>query len=293
VHDPRRRRRARGGRAPRRPPSSPSAARSSASSQVAGRSSPSSPRTKGVLSRSGWPTKSKANCPFTHSAPSLAGPSMAGWIPTTASPGSSCRRCSPPRSRCRSCGSSRSRPGRPRAQRLQVAQRARRAGLHALPAEGARRVLQEAVELDRDPCVEAPVLHADRVVALLLRAHAHAAVAGDAVLVVPQDEGVVVGRGELWPESGPPEPPRARIVAIDERRQLLRGVARERVDVDLPVLDWPPAPSGPAVHLQLPAPGGDPHAPSAGWCTRPPGSGLPSSSTMQSRHPPKGSRRSS
>ena len=36
--------------------------------------------------RSECPTKSKANCPFTQSDPSLAGPSMAGSTPTTLSP---------------------------------------------------------------------------------------------------------------------------------------------------------------------------------------------------------------
>ena len=120
-------------------------------------------------------------------------------------------------------------------QRLEVAERAGRTGLDALPAKGARRVLEEAAELGGDLRVEAPVHDRDRVVALLLGADAHAAVAGDAVVVVALDEGVVVVLAAVAGER-PLEAPSAGVVAVEELRHLLRGVPVHGVHIGVAVL---------------------------------------------------------
>ncbi len=123
----------------------------------------------------------------------------------------------------------------PTGQGLPVGQRSRGAGLDALAAEGAGRVLEDPVELHGDAGVEAPVRHGDGVVPFLLGAHPDAPVAGDAVVVVPQNEGVRVIR----PAPARPAPPEAAgpgLVPVQENRELLGGKAREGVDVEIPVL---------------------------------------------------------
>src|SRR5690606_19925335 len=109
-------------------------------------------------------------------------------------------------------------------QRLAIGEGAGGARLHALPAEGARRLLERAVELGGDLRGEAAALDADRVVALLLGAHANAAVARDALVVVAKDERIVVvslalARGLAL------EALAGGAVARGERAQLLRGHA--------------------------------------------------------------------
>src|SRR5690606_9591537 len=79
-----------------------------------------------------------------------------------------------------------------RAQRLTVGDRAGRAGLDALAAERAGRVVEQRIELGGDLRVEAAVRDADRVIPLPLGADAHAAVARDAQIVVAQDEWIDV-----------------------------------------------------------------------------------------------------
>ncbi len=66
------------------------------------------------------------------------------------------------------------------------------AGLDALTAEGAIGVAEVVVELGGDLGVESPVGDGDGVVAFLLGADADATVAGDALFVVAEDEGVGV-----------------------------------------------------------------------------------------------------
>ena len=77
-------------------------------------------------------------------------------------------------------------------QRLLISQRAGGAGLNTLAAEGTGRIAQLAVELGGDLGVEAAIHHADRVIALLLGAHAHAAIAGDTQVVIAQQKRVFV-----------------------------------------------------------------------------------------------------
>src|SRR5215510_13343067 len=68
--------------------------------------------------------------------------------------------------------------------RFLVRQGAGGAGLHTLAAKGAGRVAQLAIELGGDLGVKAPVHDADGVIAFLLGAHTHAAIAGDAQIIV-------------------------------------------------------------------------------------------------------------
>ena len=73
-----------------------------------------------------------------------------------------------------------------------VGQGAGRAGLHALAAKGAGGIFEVAGKLGCDLGVEAAVADADGVVAFLLGADAHATIAGNASVVVAQDEGIGV-----------------------------------------------------------------------------------------------------
>jgi hypothetical protein len=135
------------------------------------------------------------------------------------------------------------------AERLQVSERSGGAHLDALSTERARRLPERPVELRRDLRIESAVHDTDRVVALLFGAHAHAPVARDAVLVVPQDERVrVVGLGRS--RLPPLETARSGLVPVDQPRHLLRGVPRERVDVDVPVLRGNHLEQHPPVHFQ-------------------------------------------
>ncbi len=120
--------------------------------------------------------------------------------------------------------------------------------MDTLSAERARRVLEEAAELRRDLRVEAAVHHGDRVVALLLGADAHAAVARDAVLVVAQDERVVVVRAA---RAGPGalEPLCPGLVPVQQVGHLLGRVAVHRVHIRVPILRRDQFHEHPPVHL--------------------------------------------
>ena len=85
---------------------------------------------------------------------------------------------------------------------------------------------QEAAELGRDLGFEPAVPDADGVVALLLGADPDTAVAGDTVVVVPEDERVFVGlvRGARAPSR---EPAGAGRVPVEQVAQFLGGVAGE------------------------------------------------------------------
>ena len=108
------------------------------------------------------------------------------------------------------------------------------AGLDALAAEGAVGVAQVVVELGRDLGLETAVRDGDGVVAFLLGADSHAAVAGDALFVVAEDEGVGVleigGAGFFASEA-----PAAGSVSVDEGGEFLGGEAAEGIDIDLAV----------------------------------------------------------
>jgi len=106
------------------------------------------------------------------------------------------------------------------AERFFIGESSGGAGLDALATEGAVGVAKVVVELGRDLGVEATVGDGDSVVAFLLRADADAAVAGDALFVVAEDEGVrileVGGSG-----FGPFEATVASAVSIDESGEFL------------------------------------------------------------------------
>lgn len=79
-----------------------------------------------------------------------------------------------------------------RAECLLVGECSGGAGLDALAAEGAIGVAKVVVEFGGDLSVESPVGDGDGVVAFLFGADANASVAGDALFVVAEDEGVGV-----------------------------------------------------------------------------------------------------
>ena len=85
----------------------------------------------------------------------------------------------------------------PVAQGFEVRQRPRGAGMDTLAAERALRILQDPVELHRDPGFEPPIPDGDGEVPLLLGADPHAPITGDAVVVVPQYEGIRIIRAAL------------------------------------------------------------------------------------------------
>jgi hypothetical protein len=108
------------------------------------------------------------------------------------------------------------------------------AGLDALAAEGAVGVAQVVVELGRDLGVEAAVRDGDGVVAFLLGTDSHAAVAGDALLVVAEDEGIgvlEVGSAGFFAS----EAAGTGSVSVDEGGEFLGGEAAEGIDIDLAV----------------------------------------------------------
>ena len=119
-------------------------------------------------------------------------PSQAGY-PRFSPLSSSGPRNTQPRNTCRSYAFFRSSPVRsaPRSAFLSASAPVG-AGLNALPAERTGRVFQQTVELGYNLRLEAAVHHADGVVSLLLGAYAHATVAGDALVVVPQQKRIVV-----------------------------------------------------------------------------------------------------
>ena len=110
-----------------------------------------------------------------------------------------------------------------------------RARLNALPAERARGVAEHPVELRDDLCVEATIHDVDGVVALLLGTDPHTAVAGDAEVIVPQDERIVVPVVTVT-RLRPLEASGASRIAIDEVGQLLRGVSPQGIHIELAIL---------------------------------------------------------
>lgn len=108
------------------------------------------------------------------------------------------------------------------------------AGLDALAAESAVGVAEVVVELGGDLGVETTVRDGDGVVAFLLGADADAAVAGDALFVIAEDEGVGVlkvgGAGFFAGEAAG-----ASAVFVDESGEFLGSEAAEGVDIDLAV----------------------------------------------------------
>ena len=94
------------------------------------------------------------------------------------------------------------------------------AGLDALAAEGAIGVAEVVVEFGGDLSVESPVGDGNGVVAFLLGADANASVAGDALFVVAEDEGVgvleICGAG-----FGSGEAAAASAVFVDEGGEFL------------------------------------------------------------------------
>ena len=115
-----------------------------------------------------------------------------------------------------------------------IAERAGGAGLDALAAEGAVGVAKVDVVAGDDLGAEPAAHHADSVVTLLLGADADAAVAGNAVVVIAEDEGVfVVGVGGAGLFPG--EATGTGVVAVDENGEFLRGVTAQLVDIDVAI----------------------------------------------------------
>ena len=64
--------------------------------------------------------------------------------------------------------------------------------LHTLAAECTLRIAQVIVELGSNLSVETAIHNADGVIAFLLGTDTHTAIAGNAQIIIPQDEGILI-----------------------------------------------------------------------------------------------------
>ena len=131
---------------------------------------------------------------------------------------------------------------------LLVRQGPGRAGLDALATEGAVGVTEQTIEFGRDPGVEAAVHDADGVVALLFGTDPDASVAGDALVIVAQDEGVVVVVAALSGLSAL-EASAVGVISLHEGLEFLRRIACEFIHVHLAILGYHELHEGAAVPL--------------------------------------------
>lgn len=90
------------------------------------------------------------------------------------------------------------------------------------------------LELSRNLCMEATIHNADSIVAFLLGADTDATIAGDAQVVVTQQEGVLVVKPAVTRLSAL-EASTVGVVTLDQDRQLLRGDAAQRADCQLTI----------------------------------------------------------
>ena len=115
------------------------------------------------------------------------------------------------------------------AEGLLIGKRSGGAGLDALAAEGAVGVAEVVSKFGGDLGVEPPIHHRDGVIAFLLGADADAAVAGNTVVVIAQDEGVEIveiGGARLLALKAAVAGP----VFVDEGGEFLGGKAAEGID---------------------------------------------------------------